>query len=129
MDANKATSVQPSQQMLLRSQGPVDQLDTTQLIPAGCYVRSYNHNGHCNINASYHTVSLQIKEKRRELVSNIVAILVNDPRHWFEPSLRPAGLPVRPLDWSTTLLQQLCTFAQSLPCGQSITSVDEGDSV
>ena len=115
--------------MLLRSQGPVDQLNTTQLNPAGRYIRSYNHNGQCNVNASYHTVSLQIKERRRELIFNIVAILGNDPRDWFEPSLRPRELPVRPLDWSTTLLQQLCNFAQSLPCGTRITSVDERISV
>jgi hypothetical protein len=115
--------------MLLRSQGPVDQLDTTQLSPAGRYVRSYAPNGQCNVNAGYHTVSLQIKERRSALVFNIVAILGNDPRYWFEPSLRPVGLPVRPLDWSTTLLQQLCIFAQSLPCDPRNTSVDERLSV
>lgn len=125
MDANGATAVLTSQQMLLRSQGLVDQLDTTQLNLAGRYIRSYHHNGQCNVNASYHTVSLQIKESRRELVFNIVAILGNDPRYWFEPSLRPDELPVRPLDWSTTLLQQLCAFAQSLPCDPRNTSVNE----
>ena len=121
--------MQPSQQMLLRSQGPVDQLDTTQLSPAGRYVRSYNINGHCNINASYHTVGLQIKEKRRELVFTIVTILGNDPRSWFASSLRPVALPIRPLDWSTIVLQQLCVFAQSLPCDPRNTSVDERLSV
>lgn len=65
--------------MLLRSQGLVDQLDTTQLNPAGHYIRSCNHNGQCNVNASYHTVSLQIKERRRELVFNLFAILGNEP--------------------------------------------------
>lgn len=115
--------------MLLRSRGPVDQLDTTQLNPAGCYIRSYNKNGQSNVNASYNTVSLQIKEKRRQLVFNIVAILGNDPRGWFESSLRLVALPVRPLDWSTTLLQQLCVFAQSLPCDLRSTTVGQRLSV
>lgn len=116
MDANGANTVEPLRQMLLRSQGPVDQLDTTHLSPAGSYVRSYNKNGQSNVNGSYNTVSLQIKEKRRELVMIIVAFLGNDPRDWFVSSLRPDPLPVRPLDWSTTLLQRLRIFAQSLPC-------------
>lgn len=129
MDANGANTVEPACQMLLRSQGPVDQLDTTQLSPAGSYVRSYNHNGQPNVNASYHTVSLKIKERRRELVVIIVAVLGNDPRYWFAPSLRPLHLPIRPLDWSTTLLQQLCVFAQSLPCDLRNTMVDHRLSV
>lgn len=129
MDPNGAIAVEPPRQMLLRSQGPVDQLDTTQLNPAGCYIRSYNKNGQSNVNAGYNTVSLQIKEKRRQLVSIIVTFLGNDPRYWFEPSLRPVALPVRPLDWSTTLLQQLRVFAQSLPCDPRNTTVDQRLSV
>ena len=125
MDAKKVNDVEPARQMLLRSQGPVDQLDTTQLSPAGSYIRSYNHNGHSNVNASYHTVSLKIKERRRELVVIIVALLGNDPRYWFEPSLRPVALPVRPLDWSTTLLQRLRVFAQSLPCDPRSTTIEQ----
>jgi len=125
MDANEATTVQPSRQMMLRSQGPVDQLDTTSLSPAGSYVRSSNHNGQFNVHASYHTVSLQIKEKRRELVVIIVACLGNDPRSWFAPSLDTDGLPVRPLDWSTTLLQQLRNLVQSLPCDLHNTTLDQ----
>ena len=65
MNGNGATTAHPLKQMLLRSQGSVDQLDTTQLNPAGRYIRSYHHNGQCNVNASYHTVSLQIKERPR----------------------------------------------------------------
>ena len=125
MDAKKVNDVEPARQMLLRSQGPVDQLDTTQLSPAGSYIRSYNHNGHSNVNASYHTVSLKIKERRRELVVIIVALLGNDPRYWFEPSLRPVALPVRPLDWSTTLLQRLRDFAESLPCDPRSTTIEQ----
>ena len=125
MDANEANAVGPARQMLLRSQGPVDQLDTTQLNPVGSYIRTYNHNGRSNVNASYHTVSLKIKDKRRELVMTIVAFLGNDPRYWFEPSLRPVALSVRPLDWSTTLLQQLRIFAQSLPCDPQSTTVEQ----
>lgn len=125
MDANKVNDVEPARQMLLRSQGPVDQLDITQLSPAGRYVRSYNHNGQSNVNASYHTVSLKIREKRRELVVIIVAFLGNDPRYWFEPSLRPVALPVRPLDWSTTLLQRLRVFAESLPCDPRSTTIEQ----
>lgn len=125
MNANGANNVEPFQQMLLRSQGPVDQLDTTHLSPAGSYVRSYNQNGQSNVNASYNTLSLQIREKRRELVCIIVAILSNDPRGWFERSLKPEPLPVRPLDWSTTLLQRLRMFAQSLPCDLRSTTVGQ----
>jgi hypothetical protein len=125
MNANEATTFQPSRQMMLRSQGPVDQLDTTSLSPAGSYVRSRNKNGQSNVNASYNTVSLQIKEKRRGLVMVIVAFLGDDPRDWFAPSLDPDGLPVRPLDWSTTLLQQLRIFVQSLPCDLCSTTVDQ----
>lgn len=123
MDANRANTVEPLQQMLLRSQGPIDQLDTTHLSPAGSYVRSFNKNGQSKVNASYNTVSLQIKEKRRELVKTLVAFFGNDPRDWFERSLRPHPLPVRPLDWSTTLLQRLRIFAQSLPCDPRSTTV------
>jgi hypothetical protein len=125
MDANRANTVEPLRQMLLRSQGPVDQLDTTHLNPAGSYVCSYNYNGQCNVNASYNTFSLQIREKRRELVCIIVAILGNDPRDWFERSLKPRELQVRPLDWSTTLLQRLRIFAQSLPCDLRSTTVGQ----
>jgi hypothetical protein len=125
MVANGASTVEPSHEMLLRSHGPVDQLDTTRLSPAGSYVRSYNKNGQSNVNASYNTVSLQIKEKRRKLVMTIVACLGNNPRYWFEDSLRPAKLPVRPLDWSTTLLKQLRIFAESLPCDPRNTTVEQ----
>ena len=125
MDANQANDVEAARQMLLRSQGPVDQLDTTQLSPAGSYVRSYNHNWQSNVNASYHTVSLKIREKRRQGVVIIVAFLGNDPRYWFEPSLRPVALPVRPLDWSTTLLQRLRDFAESLPCDPRSTTIEQ----
>ena len=59
----------------------------------------------------------------------IVAVLGYDPRNWFEPSLRPLHLPIRPLDWSTTLLQQLCVFAQSLPCDRRNTTVGQRLSV
>jgi hypothetical protein len=125
MDANGTTTAALSRQMQLRSQGPVDPLDTTHLNPGSCYVRSYNHNQQYNVNASYYTVSLTIKERRRDLIAIIADILGGDPRHWFEYSLRPVNLPLRPLDWSTTLLQQLRVFAQSLPCDMHNTSVNQ----
>lgn len=125
MDANEATMLSVSRQMQLRSQGPINLLDTTLLNPARSYVRSYDFKKRYNVNASYYTVSLQIKERRRELVVNIVAILGNDSRYWFASSLRPINLPTHPLDWSTTLLQQLCTFAESLPLDIRNTAIDQ----
>jgi hypothetical protein len=112
-------------QIRLRSQGPVDLLDTTQLSPAGSYVHSYNkHNQQCSVNASYHTVSLKIKERGRKSVVFILPVLGADQRYWFAADLRPDSLPLSPLDWSTTFLQNLGAFAHSLPCDTRNTTVE-----
>jgi hypothetical protein len=112
-------------QIRLPSQGPVDLLDTTHMSPAGSYVRSHNkHNQQCNVNASYHTVSLKIKERRLMLVIFIVLVLGADQRYWCAADLRPDNLLLSPLDWSRTLLQNLGVFARSLPCDTRNTTVE-----
>jgi hypothetical protein len=115
MDPNGTNAAQLQRQPMLRSQGPLYPLDTTYPNPADCYVRSYDCNQRCNVNASFNTVGLQIRERRKKLVTEIAALLRHFSGHWFEPKVRPRGLPLHPLDWSSTLLQQLCDFAQSLP--------------
>lgn len=99
---------------MTRSQGPVDPLDTTHLNPSDCYVRSYTWNGQYNVNASYNTVSLPIKEKRRKLVTEISLLLGTYAGDWFPLGLRPRYLPLHPLDWSTIFLQRLCNAGQHL---------------
>lgn len=125
MDASGVNAFPSPRQMGLRSQGPVDPLEFTQLNPAGCYIRSYTHDQQCHVNASYHTVSLQIKERRRKLIEGIRTILGTDPHYWFPQPLRPVDLPLHPWDWSTSLLQWLCTFAQSLPCDTRNTTAEQ----
>lgn len=125
MDPHGATMPFVSRQMRLRSQGSIDLLDTTLLNPARSYIRSYDFKRRCNVNAGYYTVGLPIKNRRRELVFAIVAILGDDSRYWFAPSLKPVNLPAHPLDWSTILLQQLCTFAESLPLDVRNTAIDQ----
>jgi hypothetical protein len=116
MDSNGTNASQLHSNPILRSQGPLHPLDLTHLNPANCYVRSYDCNQRCNVNASFNAVGLQIREKRKKLVTEIAALLGHFSGHWYEPKARPRGLPWHPLDWSSTLLQQLCELARSLPC-------------
>ena len=125
MDANGAVNSPLPRQMQLRSQGPVDLLDTTQLNPPGSYVRSCDYQQRCNVNAGYNTVGLKIRERRRKLVAFNVTILGGDQRYWFAPRLRPEGLPLSPLDWSTTLLEYLGTFANSIPSDPHTTTIEQ----
>jgi hypothetical protein len=120
MDANETNAAQLQRQPMLRSQGPLYPLDTTHLNPANCYVRSYDCHEQCNVNASYNTVSLSIKEKRRKLVTEIATFLGHYSGHWYAQRVRPRDLPKHPLDWSTVLLKRLCGFAQSLPHGITV---------
>lgn len=84
--------------------------------PAGSYIRSRNvHNQQCNVNISYKTVSPHIKGKREKLVTEIAGLLGTYAGHWFAPAFRPRNLPLHPLDWSTALLEELHSAAQSLP--------------
>lgn len=115
MEADAINEAQLQRQRMLRSQGPLNPTDTTHLNPVDCYIRSYDCHQQCNINASYNTVSLPIKEKRRKLVITISTLLGHYSGDWYAPSLKPRNLPLHPLDWSTTLLRRLCGFAQSLP--------------
>lgn len=111
--------------MQLQSQGSMNLLSTTLLNPARSYIRSYDFKKRYNVHASYYTVGLQMKERRQALVVTIAAILGSDSRYWFAPSLKPVNLPAHPLDWSTTLLQQLCTFAESIPLDVRNTAIDQ----
>jgi hypothetical protein len=121
MDANEKTNAaQLQRQPMLRSQGPLYPLDTTHLNPANCYVRSYDCHEQCNVNASYNTVSLSIKEKCRKLVTEIATLLGHYSGHWYAQRVRPRDLPKHPLDWSTVLLKRLSGFAQSLPHGITV---------
>jgi hypothetical protein len=120
MDANDINAAQLQQQPMLRSQGPLYPLDTTHLNPANCYVRSYDCHEQCNVNTSYNTVSLSIKENRRKLVTEIATMLGHYSGHWYAQRVRPRDLPKHPLDWSTAVLKRLCEFTQALPHGITI---------
>lgn len=115
MEAHGNNAFQLQRQRMLRSQGPINVTVTTHLNPAGCYICSYDCNEKCNVNASFNTVGLLIREKRKKLVTEIASLLGDYSGDWYAPSLRPRNLPLHPLDWSSTLLQQLCKFVQFLP--------------
>lgn len=105
---------------MLRSQGPINTSQTTHLNPIDCYVRSYDCNQKLNVNASFNTVGLLIREKRKKLVTEIASLLGDYSGDWYVPSLRPRNLPLHPLDWSSTLLLQLREFVQFLPRNSTI---------
>lgn len=113
MEADASNAVQLQRQ--IRSHGPINTTETTHLNPADCYIRSYDCNQNCNVNASFYTVGLVSREKRKRLVTEISSLLGEYSGDWYAPSLRSHNLPLHPLDWSSTLLQQLCSFAQSFP--------------
>lgn len=113
MEANASNALQLQRQ--LRSHGPINTTETTHLNPPDCYIRSYDCNNNCNVNASFYTVGLVSRKKRKRLVTDISSLLGEYSGDWYAPSLRPHNLPLHPLDWSSTLLQQLCSFAQSFP--------------
>lgn len=111
---------------MLRSQGPLHPLDTTQYLnPADCYVRSYNILGRYNVNASYKTVCNASRRKRRGLVTEIAAVLGNYSGDWLPFIFRPRNLPLHPLDWSTTFLQFVCEYARSRQQRASVTDHDQ----
>lgn len=114
-NGNNALQLQLQRQRMLRSQGPINTTETTHLNPANCYIRSYDCNQKLNVNASFNTVGLLIREKRKKLVTEIASLLGDYSGDWYAPSLRPRNLPLHPLDWSSTLLKQLCEFVQFLP--------------
>lgn len=105
--------VKANHRHMLRSQGPLHPLDITQYLnPSDCYVRSYNASGRYNVNASYNTVCRSCREKRRNLVIEIAAVLGDYSGDWLPFEFRPRNLPLHPLDWSTTFLQFVCNFAR-----------------